>query len=392
MTPSSGLSEYQSPRWAERVKRSGIALALALALGLGIGVANDAALLPSGVAAQSSVAEQTLSDVAAQANPGVVTIVNLQQVATVQGNGWQQIPSQPGNQLPGSESQTTPGDGELVPVGSGSGFIIDEAGHVVTNNHVVEGGSGFEVEFYDGTTVTATLVGTDPFQDVAVLKLDLEPGQSVPGIVQFGDSDLVRAGDPVIAIGTPYGEYENTVTSGIVNAVERGLDAGTGYSLPHLIQHDAAIYPGNSGGPLLNAEGEVIGINVAKAYNQSMGSVSDEGFNFAIESNAAKEIVDAIIADGNYDRAYLGIWGQASQHGVEIASLEAGGPAEQAGLQVGDVVTGVAGVDGDDSNEALDTVLFDRNPGDVVSLEILRNGQQMTLDVTLGERPTEVVS
>lgn len=383
----SGLTNDQSPRRADQLKRSGIALALALALGLGIGIVHNGDIAPSGVAAQTEATNADAADVAARANPGVVTIVNLQDVATIQ-EGQQQLPGQ----QPGEANGVEPGDDELVPVGSGSGFIIDETGHVVTNNHVVEGGSAFQVEFYDGTTAMATLVGSDPFQDVAVLQLELEPGQSVPGTVQFGDSDLVRAGDAVIAIGTPYGEYENTVTTGIVNAVERGLDAGTGYSLPNLIQHDADIYPGNSGGPLLNAEGDVIGINVAKAYNEQMGTFSEDGFNFAIESNAAREIVDAIIADGNYDRAYLGIWGQATQNGVEIASLEAGGPAETAGLQVGDIITGVAGVDGSDPNEALDTVLFDRNPGDEVSLEILRNGQSMTIDITLGDRPTEIVS
>lgn len=382
----SGLTDYQSPRWAEKLRRSAAALALALALGLGIGVADHASLLPGSVAAQSAAPSASVSEIAAKANPGVVTILNLQDMSTLQG-GFQQVPTQPGE-----ESVPKAGDEELVPVGSGSGFIIDTAGHVVTNNHVVEGGTAFQVEFYDGTTAMATLVGADPFQDVAVLQLELAAGQSVPGTVQFGDSDLVRAGDPVIAIGTPYGEYENTVTTGIVNAVERGLDAGAGYDLPNLIQHDAEIYPGNSGGPLLNASGEVIGINVAKAVDQSMGAFVDEGLNFAIESNAAKKIVDELIADGHYERAYLGVWAQATQNGVEISSLEAGGPAEQAGLQVGDVITGIAGVEGNDPNEALDTVLFDRSPGDLVTLEILRNGQPMTIDLTLGERPMEVVS
>ncbi len=379
---ASGLSEFQSPRWSERLRRAGVALAIALTLGLGAGIANDAALLPSVVSAQSAT-QADVAAVATKANPGVVTIVTMQAMSNMQGGGFQQ-------QLPDQDRST--GEETLVPYGSGSGFIIDEEGHVVTNNHVVAGGSAFEVEFYDGTTATATLVGADPFQDVAVLKLELELGQSVPGIVQFGDSDAVRAGDAVVAIGTPYGEYENTVTSGIVNAVERGLDTGSGFSLPNLIQHDADIYPGNSGGPLLNAAGDVIGINVAKAYNQQMGSYAEDGFNFAIESNAAKEIVDEIIADGVYDRAYMGIRGQAAVDGVEIVSVEPAGPAELAGLQAGDVITGVQGVEGNDPNEALDTVLFEHKPGDQVTLEILRNGQSMTIDITLGERPVEIVS
>jgi 2-alkenal reductase len=213
----------------------------------------------------------------------------------------------------------------------------------------------------------------------------------VPGTVSFGDSDLMEAGDPVIAIGNPYGEYANTVTTGIVNAVERGLDSGGGYDLPNLIQHDADIYPGNSGGPLLNADGEVIGINVAKAVNGRMG-MDAEGFNFAIDSNAAQQIVDEIIADGSYERPYLGIRGQATFDGVQIVSVEADGPAATAGLQESDIITGIEGVDGDDPNEALDTILFEMQPGDVVTLEVLRNGQPITLDLTLGERPAELTS
>ncbi|MGD9710722.1 MAG: S1C family serine protease [Thermomicrobiales bacterium] len=377
MAPS-GLTEYQSPRWSERLRRTGIALAIALTLGLGAGVAQEISLAPHGVSAQSAATQADVASVAAKANPGVVTIVTMQQMSDVQGGFQQQVPDQNGE--------------SLVPVGSGSGFIIDEAGHVVTNSHVVNGGSGFEVQFYDGTTAMATLVGADPFQDVAVLQLQLEAGQTVPGIVQFGDSDLVRAGDPVVAIGTPYGEYDNTVTSGIINAVERGLDTQSGFSLPNLLQHDADIYPGNSGGPLLNAEGEVIGINVAKAFNQQMGAFGEDGFNFAIESNAAKEIVDEIIADGQFDRAYLGIRGETTGQGIAIVSVEAGGPAEAAGLQPGDVITGVQGVDGDLPNEALDTVLFDRKPGDQVTLEVVRDGQSITIDLILGERPTEPAS
>jgi 2-alkenal reductase len=351
---------------------------------LGVGIVGDAGVLPVGVAAQNSATPADVASVAATANPGVVTILTMTEVSAIEGpGGFQQVPPQNGGSTQNGE--------QLVPLGSGSGFIIDEAGHVVTNSHVVASGTAFEVQFYDGTTAMATLVGADPFQDVAVLQLDLEQGQQVPGTVHFGDSDVVRPGDQVVAIGTPFGEYDNTVTSGIINAVERGLDSGGGYSLPNLIQHDAAIYPGNSGGPLLNANGEVIGINVAKAYNQQMG-MTGEGFNFAIESNAAREIVDEIIGNGAFDRSYLGIRGQAAADGVQIVSVEAGGPAETAGLQPGDIITGVQGIDGNDPNEALDIILFERRPGDTISLEVLRGGQLVTIDVTLGERPTEIVS
>jgi 2-alkenal reductase len=257
----------------------------------------------------------------------------------------------------------------------------------VTNNHVVEGASAFQVRYSDGTVKNAELIGSDPFQDVAVLKIDLSDGSSVPGTVEWGDSTTMRPGDEVVAIGTPYGEFNNTVSDGMIGAVDGDLNSGGGYSLPNLIQHDAAIYPGNSGGPLLNMDGDVIGINVAKAYGD-VNSTTDEGFNFAIESNAAKAIVDEIIATGHYARPYLGIQGQASELGVQVMEIEAGGPAANAGLQVGDVIVGVSGDAGSDPSEALDTILFEQKPGDTVTLDVIRNGQPTTVEVTLGERPT----
>jgi serine protease Do len=372
-------------RFFERGKLLAAAMALAVTLGLGAGAVAGGGLLPSAASAQSEAKSQSdISSVATSANPAVVTIITLVEMSAINGQEFQ--PS-----LPGS-GQGQGENGELVPLGTGSGFIVDEAGYVVTNNHVVESGSAYEVTYFDGTTATATLVGADPFQDIAVLKIDLDAGETVPGTVDFGDSDLVEAGDPVIAIGNPYGEYANTVTSGIVNAVERGLDSGGGYALPNLIQHDADIYPGNSGGPLLNAEGEVVGINVAKAFNSQMGALEGSGFNFAIESNAAREIVDEIIADGSFERSYLGIRGQATFDGVQIVSVEAEGPAAAAGLQENDIIVGIEGVDGEDPNEALDVILFEKRPGDIVTLEVLRDGQLITLDVTLGERPTVVTT
>ncbi len=277
--------------------------------------------------------------------------------------------------------------GDLVEYAAGSGFIVSTDGYVVTNNHVVEGAAAFQVRYADGTTKDAELIGSDPFQDVAVLKIDLSDGSSVPATVAWGDSSTMRPGDEVVAIGTPYGEFNNTVSDGMIGAVDGDLNSGGGYSLPNLIQHDAAIYPGNSGGPLLNMSGEVIGINVAKAYGDT-SSTTDEGFNFAIESNAAKAIVDEIIATGQFARPYLGIQAQATEQGVQIMEVEAGGPAANGGLQAGDVIVGVSGDTGTDPSEALDTILFEKKPGDTVTLDVLRNGQSTTVNVTLGERPT----
>ena len=336
----------------------------------------------------TEVSNQTSNDaianVAAKANPATVTVINLQQQ------------SNPYSQSNGSDNGNGSSNGDnsqVVPVGSGSGYIIDEAGHVVTNNHVVEGGVAFQVTLMDGTTVDATLVGTDPYQDVAVLQLKLADGQKVPGTVKFGDSSTMKVGDTVIAIGTPYGEYANTVTAGIINATDRSLDTGEGYSLPNLIQHDAAIYPGNSGGPLLNTDGDVIGMNVAKAVDPSTGYQSSDdstvNIDFAIESNAVKTIVDQIISTGTVARPYLGIRGQQTDQGQTVVSVEADGPAAKAGIEAGDVITEIDGKTIDANDTFINELIFNHQSGDTVTLTVVRNGETQQIKVTLGTRPAD---
>lgn len=326
---------------------------------------------PSPIADQTAQAEQrSVADVAETVNPAVVTITNLQQRRNL-------FPSQPAFRLP-------------IPFGVGSGFIIDKEGHVVTNYHVVQGGSAFEVEFYDGTVVSAHLVGGDAFQDVAVLKLDLGPGQNVPGVATFGDSDIVRPGDQVVAIGSPFGELTNTVSAGTVGAVDRELDTGTGYRLPNLIQHSAPIYEGNSGGPLVNMAGEVIGMNVAKSVRSMGGSPRDSGIGFAIASNAVKEIVQQLIDQGRVLRPYLGIQSQPLPGGQAVVDAQPDSPAATAGLQPGDVITAVDGQRIDQRNPFVNLLIFGHQPGDVVQLTIDRNGQELTVEVVLDERPADV--
>ncbi len=382
----------RQPWSPKRLLAAGV-LTFGLAFGAGsVGTLGNL-IAPSQVAAQAVAADQQLSvaDVYAKANPAVVTITTFVDASSLQQAQGQQIPGMPGQQpgggqLPSSPS-TVPG-GNLVEYASGSGFIVDEQGHVVTNNHVVEGAAAFQVRYSDGTTETATLVGADPFQDVAVLQIDLADGATVPATVGWGDSSQMRPGDEVVAIGTPYGQFNNTVSDGMIGAVNGDLNSGGGYSLPNLIQHDAAIYPGNSGGPLLNMQGQVVGINVAKAYGDAGSASTDTGFNFAIESNVAKQIVDQIIETGHYARPYLGIQAQATDQGVQVMEVEADGPAAKGGLQPGDLIVGVEGGTSNDPSEALDTILFQKKPGDTVTLDVIRNGQQTTVDVTLGERPT----
>lgn len=325
----------------------------------------------NGLARTSSSAvllDQSVESVAKTANPAVVTITNLQA---------------PVNPRTGRTSSA------LQPVDSGSGFIISAGGYVVTNRHVIAGGTSFEVQFMDGTTASATLVGADEIQDVAVLKLDLKSGQTVPGTVSFGDSSKVVAGEQVVAIGTPYGQYANSVSTGIVNAVDRSLDEGNGVSLPNLIQHDAPIYPGNSGGPLLDLSGNVVGMNVAAATDPTTGGQTATGIYFAIDSNVVKDIVNTIIKTGTYDRAYIGIQSQptADGSGVQVVTVGSGTPGERAGLQVGDVITAVDGHAITAKDPFANQLLFNHKPGDTVKLTVQRNGSETTVSVTLGTRP-----
>lgn len=321
----------------------------------------------------AATGERSRADVAEAANPAVVTVYSRTQFENPFGE---------------ETIEVFPGDMTNEATSIGSGFIIDAEGHVVTNSHVVTGGEEYVVEFFDGTTATATLVGQDSVQDIAVLKLDLEDGQTVPGALSFGDSDTVRPGDDVIAIGTPLGEFSNSVSAGVVGGVDRSLSDITG-SIDNLIQHDAPISSGNSGGPLLNENGEVIGVNVAAATGSQLTSVTTDGLGFAISSNAAKVIVDELIATGKISRPYLGIEGQPLDTGHGVVSVEANSPAADAGLERGDIITAI---DGDQvgADQPLQSLLYARTPGDEVTLTVQRDNEETTLQVTLGERPSDV--
>ncbi|MCC7023760.1 MAG: trypsin-like peptidase domain-containing protein, partial [Thermomicrobiales bacterium] len=233
----------------------------------------------------ASAADKSVADVAEAANPAVVTVLNLQPLSAATSGSMTGIPGMPdipgmpampgidlpGGQIPGSDQipsdqlpganggqpigDATSGD-TLVPIGSGSGFIVDTAGHVITNAHVVDGAQELKATLTDGTEVPATLVGRDDLLDVAVIKLDLPAGTQVPGVIAFGNSDSLRAGDEVVAIGNALGSFPNTVSEGTVNAVNRAFPDESG--LTTMIQHDAQIWHGNSGGPLLNLKGEVV--------------------------------------------------------------------------------------------------------------------------------------
>lgn len=343
--------------------------------------------------------ELSVADVAEQTNAAVVTVINLQQMnqatmGEIPGiEGIPGLPELPGiGELPGDGAvegepsiEGAQGSDQVVPVGSGSGFIVDEQGHVVTNAHVVQGAEKVLVRLSDGAEMEAKVVGRDTLIDVAVLKLDLPAGQPLPAIAKFGDSSKMRAGDQVVAIGTALGEFPNTVSEGTVNAVHRDFDGM--YPIAALVQHDAEIWHGNSGGPLLNLRGEVVGVNVAGIGSGMMGADSGSAdMAFAIEGNTICNAAATLIAEGKITWPYLGIEGDATAEGQEVLGVEDNGPAAAAGLEPGDVITGFDGQELDRQNTLLD-LLFDRKPGDTVDVTVDREGTPWTFQVTLGERP-----
>jgi len=289
-------------------------------------------------------------------------------------------------------SQASPSGGGAQ-TATGSGVIISDTGYIVTNNHVVQGTSRLEVIFADGTRSAATLVGSDPFADIAVVKA----ASPVPSVATWGDSTALAPGDTVIAIGSPLGDFTNTVTAGIVSATGRSLDASPGYRIENLIQTDAAINHGNSGGPLVNLEGQVVGINTLVVRGSGSGDAA-EGLGFAIESDNARAVAEAIISSGAYPRPYMGVqweWvtpdtaalnGLPSIYGAYLTEVVEGGPAAQAGLRAGDILTSLDGTAFDQDHLFLN-MLLKHQPGDRVRFAVYRNGGNDDATVNLGQRP-----
>jgi S1-C subfamily serine protease len=263
---------------------------------------------------------------------------------------------------------------------TGSGFLIDDEGHILTNQHVVNNAESVTVRFPNGDEVGAKVVGADASADVAVLKLDSVPSGVTP--VELGSSESLEIGDLVVAIGSPFG-LEGTVTSGIVSALDRELTAPDGFTIDGAIQTDAAINPGNSGGPLLDGQGRVVGINSQIASS----SGGNEGIGYAVPIETAKEVADALIAGRTIERPFLGVQLAEADNGAQIAAVTSGSPADRAGLKQGDVITEVEGeqASADDVRRAVAA----RKPGDKLELTVRRDGGTQTVTATLGKRPTQ---
>jgi S1-C subfamily serine protease len=350
--------------------------------------------IPASVSTSQAPSDANYAALYAKVNPGVVTIWNFA----------------------GLGGDTT----DTVPAGQGSGFVIDQDGHVVTNQHVVAGAQEIEIDFSSGLKAWADLVAVDPDSDLALLKVDVPADSLTP--LPLGDSDLVSVGDRVVAIGNPFG-LSGTMTSGIVSALGRTLDSehaapgGQPFSAGDIIQTDAAINPGNSGGPLLNLQGEVIGVNRAirtESFTVS-GDAANSGVGFAVPVNIVRRVVPALIADGTYTYPYLGVSSLDQQQlnlkvlellglpgdstGAYVTCVTAGGPADRAGVHGagtcdspdltsgGDLITAVDGVRVRQFGDLLSYLLEHTAVGQQVVLTVQRGAQELDIPVTLGPRP-----
>ena len=291
-------------------------------------------------------------------------------------------------------------------VATGSGFVLDKEGYILTNAHVVEGAREAGVRFTEESpAVEAEIVGSDLSTDLAVLKIDPDEAPELKPL-KLGDSSKIQVGDPVIAIGNPFG-YSRTVTTGIVSALQRQIPAPNNFQIDNVIQTDASINPGNSGGPLIDARGEVVGINSQIATGGASGSV---GIGFAVPVNTAKQIVPQLKDDGKVERAFLGVTTTTVDEqlaedlnlpvdqGALVQDVVDGGPADEAGLRAGRTEIGqglrvggdiIVKVDGQEiaRNSDVAEAILDNKPGDEVEIQYFRRQERMTATVELGERP-----
>jgi putative serine protease PepD len=265
--------------------------------------------------------------------------------------------------------------------GTGSGFVIDEQGHIVTNEHVIEGAANVRVRFDEGAPMSARVVGEDPSSDLALLKVDAGDRKLTP--LTLGSSKALKVGQPAIAIGSPF-RLQGTLTTGVISAIGRSIGSQGNFSIDGVVQTDAAINPGNSGGPLLDAAGRVIGVNAQIAST----SGSNDGVGFAIPVDTVKEVIPALKAGREIKRPYLGVstGDAATGTGALVASVIPGGPADRAGLRAGDRIVAIGGAKVTRSTDVSGLVTA-HEPGDKLAVRISRGGDERTLSVTLGTRP-----
>ncbi|HEX7255186.1 MAG TPA: trypsin-like peptidase domain-containing protein [Gaiellaceae bacterium] len=341
------------------------AVVAALLLGAGVGGAVGAAVALETDSDQASESASPANQPVVATTSSTAALYKRVKNAVVEvhaANGGQETPF--GDQSPGQAT--------------GSGFVIDEEGHIVTNQHVVDGAGSVRVEFSDGTEVAAEVVGTDPSTDIAVLDVD-RPSSELTTL-SFAPTGALEVGNPVIVLGSPFG-LEGTLTTGVISAVGREIRSPNGFTIENAVQTDAALNHGNSGGPVLDTQGRVVGV-AAQIRSESGGS---DGVGYAIPGDTANRVADALIADGKVEHAYLGV-SLEDDGAARLLNVVAGSPADDAGLRAGDVVIEVDGKaieTGDELRQAIDA----KKPGDELELKVRRGGNERDVTVELGARP-----
>ncbi len=331
---------------------------------------NEQGSAPKLFISQSQI-ETTITQIVEQVKPSVVTVVG---------------------KVSGGMTFFGPATDQQV---SGSGFIVSADGFIVTNHHVVEGAEELHIILYDNSELPVKLVNSDVFADLAVIKVE----GKMPAVAKLGNSDLLKPGETVIAIGSPLGDFHNSVTVGVISATGRSIDSGSGYQIENLIQTDAAINSGNSGGPLVNLAGEVIGVNALVVRGDGSSNAIAEGLGFAIPSNTAHLISEQIIQKGYFARPSLGVQVQAitpriaslydlpMKWGAYITHLSSSGPAGQTGMRVGDIIVRI-GTTTIDENTSYVNALFTYVPNQSIPIEVYRDNQALTFNVKLSAMST----
>jgi S1-C subfamily serine protease len=393
---------------AARTRIAGLArtpFASALLGGLVVGllgwIAIGAGWIASDDGSSPTVASAPLAAAASDAEDGAPTV---NEIYRKDSPGVVLVESRRSAQASPADPFGQPGGGTAT----GSGFVIDEDGHIVTNAHVVDGAESVQVTLgEDGESFDADVVGADPSTDIAVLQVDAPDDQLHP--LTLGDSGSVEVGDPVVAIGNPFG-LDRTVTAGIVSALQREIRSPNGFTINDVIQTDAPINPGNSGGPLLDANGRVIGVN---SQIEASGGNGNVGIGFAVPIDTTSEVAQQLIEDGEVQHAYLGVSGTDvtpeiadvlnldRDQGALVQSVVPGSPADDAGIEAGDADATIGGqpvraggdviiaVDGESVEGMSDVIaaVDSKQPGDELELTLLRGGNERTVTVTLADRP-----
>jgi putative serine protease PepD len=329
---------------------------------------------PSSARTTSADGGLSIGDIYEQASPGVVEI----RVEGDRGN----LPIDPVPRDPDDPPELEPFQ---RPGATGSGFVIDDDGRIVTNQHVVGEAERVTVVFEDGDEAEARVVGTDPSTDIALLQLEDSDRELHP--LPLGSSDALEIGDTVVAIGSPFG-LQGTLTAGIVSALDREIAAPNGFTIDGAIQTDAALNSGNSGGPLLDSQGRVVGVN-SQIQSETGGNV---GIGYAVPIETVREVVEQLKADGEVEHAYLGVSlseAESGEEGVVVSDAVDGGPAEEAGLRDDDVIVEIDG-EPVESVQDVRAAVDAKRPGDEMVLEVRRDGETERITVELGERPASV--